>query len=61
LIYNFSKYVGIGAKYQILYRSNDEKWNFNQSHIEYQNFGKSSDAVFKDFGIFVNFVSPIYH
>ena len=61
LIYNFSKYVGIGAKYQILYRSNDEKWNFNQSHIEYQNFGKSSDAVFKDYGVFVNFRSSIYH
>lgn len=61
LIYNFSKYVGIGAKYQILYRSNDEKWNFNESHLEYQNFGKSPKSVFSDFGIFVNFVSPIYY
>jgi hypothetical protein len=61
LIYNFSKYVGIGAKYQILYRSNDEKWNFNESHLEYQNFGKSPKSVFSDFGIFVNFRSTIYH
>lgn len=61
LIYNFSKYVGIGAKYQILYRSNDEKWNFNESHLEYRNFGKSLKSVFSDFGIFVNFRSTIYH
>ena len=61
LIYEFSRYVGVGAKYQILYRNSEEKWNFNNSHFEYQNFGKSSNSVFSDFGIFVNFKSPIYN
>lgn len=60
LMYHLDPNVSIGLKYQILYRANDEIWHFNNSHFEYQNFGRSSDAVFKDLGIFMNFIAPIY-
>lgn len=60
LMYHLDRNVSIGLKYQMLYRANDEIWHFNNSHFEYQNFGKSSDAVFKDLGIFMNFIAPIY-
>ena len=59
-MYHLDRNVSIGLKYQMLFRANDEIWHFNNSHLEYQNFGKSSNAVFKDLGIFMNFIAPIY-